>query len=87
MRSERRAVNLLRNVYKRKGFMEWDFAGFYEPTLEMQEKGHFDGLGILLKCSYCGYVTQVMTDTCKNCGKIDKTLIGIRPLNKRRKNG
>ena len=67
MRSERRALGLLRNVYRSKGSMTWEWGG----TREAPEQG--DGaVEILMKCSACGAISRGMTSTCRACGRIDR---------------
>ena len=79
MRSERHALRLLRNVYRSKGTMTWEWGG----TCEAPEMG--DGaVAILMKCSVCGAISRGMTKTCRSCGRIDRyELCSMRVLNER----
>ena len=65
--NDRRALKLLRNVYRSKGSMSWEWGGTYEAP----EQGE-GALGILLKCSACGAISRGMTSTCRACGRIDR---------------
>ena len=85
MRSERRTLGLLRNVYRSKGSMTWEWGGTYEAP----EQGE-GAVGILMKCSACGAISKGMTRTCKACGRIDKwELTSCRVMNEkwRRRDG
>lgn len=82
---DRCALKLLRNVYRKKGTMTWEWGGTYEAP----EQGE-GAVGILLKCSACGAISKSMTRTCKACGRIDKCeLTSWRVLNEkwRRRDG
>lgn len=65
--NDRRALKLLRNVYRSKGSMSWEWGGTYEAP----EQGE-GAVGIFMKCSACGAISKGMTRTCKACGRIDK---------------
>ena len=76
---DRCALKLLRNVYRRKGSMTWEWGGTYEAP----EQGE-GAVGILLRCSACGAISKAMTRTCKACGRIDKLdITSWRVINER----
>lgn len=77
--NDRRALKLLRNVYRSKGSMSWEWGG----TREAPEQG--DGVvEILMKCSACGAISRGMTRTCWSCGRIDRyELRSMRVINER----
>lgn len=63
MQSHREAKNLLRNVYRFKGYMDWDIVGSVQF-------GGDDRIFMKLGCSRCGHTQFGMTDTCPACGRV-----------------
>lgn len=76
MRSERASVNLLRNIYKKKGCTDFSIVG---GTLEGDECVY-----LKFMCKTCGNITSYIPNECTNCGKIWKlNLKSMRYFNKK----
>lgn len=61
MKSERAALNLLRNVYKKKGTTDYDLAGY-----RLVEDRYY----IVFMCKRCGAFLDALYLTCPVCGRI-----------------
>lgn len=73
--SQRRAINLLRKVYRDKGSMEWEPMGFAKrEPIENARTYYADNESYVLqvKCSECGHWRFSLIDTCPECGRIWK---------------
>lgn len=73
--SQRRAVSLMRKVYREKGSMEWEPMGFKRHEPEGKSTVTFaDNITYVLQveCSECGRRGFSLLDTCPECGRIWK---------------
>lgn len=66
MRSDRNAVNLLRNVYRGK-VMDWEPQGFNQVYFDYQGRPAWQ---LEVQCSECGHQQMHLTRTCPSCGRV-----------------